>query len=158
MSATAKRPKRLAALLVCGAASTAAVAGCGGDDFENEPRPPVPVEITGVITKDKVTVSPDKEGGGPIVLTISNQTKDSHTVTLEGVGSQPGTSKANQVAETVGPINPLDTATIQVTLQRGQYEVKAGSKEAVPEEKMIAPAQLEIGPERESGKNQLLLP
>ena len=38
------------------------IAGCGSSDsdkFANDPRPPVPTQLTGVITNDEVTVSPD---------------------------------------------------------------------------------------------------
>ena len=126
-----------------------ALAGCGEDDFENEPRPPVPKQLTGVITEERVTVSPNEEGAGPFVITISNQTDASHTVTLESAGG--GT-----VREQVGPINPLDTATIQRTLTPGEYTVKAGSERAVARE--IEPAVLRIGESRESGSDELLLP
>jgi len=129
-------------------ATTAVVAvGCGGgEDFKNEPRPPAPVQLTGVIRDDKLTVSPNRVGSGPVILLISNQTDDPHTITLDGSG----------VKETVGPINPLDTAKIQQTLEQGNYEVKAGSEAAVAKE--IAPAVLEIGPPRKSSRNQVLLP
>jgi hypothetical protein len=127
-----------------------AAAGCGEDDFENEPRPPVPIELTGVIQEDKVTVSPDgsdrKLGAGPFLITISNQTPDAHTLTLEG----------DRITERVGPVNPEDTATIQKTLAPGNYEVRAGSEVAVPKE--IEPAELEIGPERRDSNDRLLLP
>ena len=126
-----------------------ALAACGEDDFENEPRPPVPKQLTGVITEEKVTVSPNELGAGPVVITVSNQTKASHTVTLESSGE--GT-----IREQVGPINPLDTATIQRTLEPGEYTVSAGSEAAVPKE--IAPATLTIGKERKSGSDELLLP
>jgi hypothetical protein len=126
-----------------------ALAGCGEDDFENEPRPPVPKQLTGVITEERVTVSPNEDGAGPFVITISNQTKASHTVTLESTGE--GT-----IREQVGPINPLDTATIQITLPRGDYTVKAGSERAV--EREIGPATLRIGAKRKSASDELLLP
>ena len=129
-----------------GAALMVALAGCGGDDFENKPRPPVPIELTGVIQAKKVTVSPDAEGAGPVQITISNQTDEAHTVTLEG----------DSVRERVGPIQPDDTATIQKTLAEGTYEVRAGSDKATDEE--IAPAKLTIGPERKSSSDKLLLP
>jgi len=106
----------------------------------------VPVDLTGVIQQNKVTVSPNRVGAGPIIITISNQTKDAHTVTLEG----------ERVKEQVGPINPLDTATIQKTLVPGDYEVRAGSSVAVPKE--IAPATLRIGRARPNSNNRLLLP
>lgn len=125
------------------------LAGCGEDDFENEPRPPTPVQLTGVITAEKVTISPDKLGAGPVVITVSNQTEQPHTITLESEGG--GT-----IREQSSPINPLDTATIQRTLEPGKYTVKAGSEQAVKRE--IAPATLTIGQERKSGSDDLLLP
>ena len=52
------------------AADALALAGCGGGkDFANTPRPPVPLQLTGVITKAKVTISPNKVGAGPVVMT-----------------------------------------------------------------------------------------
>ncbi len=135
-----------------GAALVLALAGCGDDDFENKPRPPVPIELTGVIQAKKVTVSPNKEGAGPVQITISNQTDEAHTVTLESVteGKSPG------VRERVGPIQPDDTATLQKTLAEGSYEVSAGSDRATDTE--IAPAELTIGPPRKSSSDKLLLP
>jgi len=138
-----------AAALPALCAAGVALAGCGEDDFENEARPPVPKQLTGVITKEKVTVSPSELGAGPVVITVSNQTEASHTVTLESADG--GTTR-----EQVGPINPLDTATLQRTLEPGEYTVRAGSEAAVPRE--IEPATLTIGPERKSGSDELLLP
>jgi hypothetical protein len=133
------------AIFAAVAALTAA--GCGEEDFENQPRPPVPMELTGVIQDDKVTVSPSKNiGAGPFVITISNQTDSEHTITLEG----------ESIEESVGPVAPLDTATIQRTLGPGTYEVKAGSRRAVKRE--IAPASLDIGEERRNSNSELLLP
>jgi hypothetical protein len=142
------------AVLLAAGASVGATA-CGEDDFENEARPPVPIELTGVIQEDEVTVSPNgidrKIGAGPILITISNQTKDAHTVTLEGESV-----RGPSVRERTSPINPLDTATIQKTLREGDYEVRAGSEVAVPKE--IEPAELRIGPPRKSSSDRLLLP
>jgi hypothetical protein len=133
------------ALLLCGAVF--AVGGCGGDDFANEPRPADAIDLTGVIQTRGVTISPSKGvGAGPILITISNQTDDAHTVTLEG----------ESVQERVGPIQPQDTATIQKTLAPGSYEIRAGSERAVKRE--IPPASLKIGTERSSSSNQVLLP
>jgi hypothetical protein len=129
------------------AAVAAVAAGCGEEDFENEPRPPVTMELTGVIQDDKVTVSPSRNiGAGPFLITISNQTDAEHTITLEG----------ESIRERVGPVAPLDTAEIQRTLAPGTYEVKAGSMRAVRRE--IAPATLDIGAERKSSSGDLLLP
>jgi hypothetical protein len=128
------------------AISAALAAGCGDDDFANDPRPPVPIGMSGVIQSDKVTVSPTGAGAGPIVITISNQTRRPRTITLEGK-----TLVARQ-----GPIQPGDTATLQRTLAPGSYEVRAGSETAVRKE--IEPALLDIGAERPASNNDLMLP
>jgi len=128
------------------AIAAAIVAGCGGEDFKNEARAPIREALTGVIQDDKVTVSPSKLGAGPVEITISNQTDADHTVTLEG----------ESIVERQGPVAPGGTVTIQKTLTKGSYEVKAGSEKAVPRE--IRPAVLKIGRERKNSNNDLLLP
>ncbi len=151
MSALAKMRDRRTLLLAGGAALTLAVAGCGGgddDDFANDPRPPTPVELSGVIRADGVALSPTREGAGPIQITFSNQTDRAHTITLEG----------EDVIERTAPIQPQDTATIQKTLTPGSYEVRAGSSRAVDIEDQIPPATLTIGAERAPSNDDLLLP
>lgn len=138
---------RMRRIIVTSAIAALALSGCGGGkDFANKPRPPVPLQLTGVITKEKVTISPHKVGAGPVVITVSNQTGAAHTLTLDGQGVQ----------ERVGPINPLDTAQLQKTLKPGTYTVTAGSEQATS--KTIAPATLVIGKERASGSDKVLLP
>ena len=146
---TRTRRLRGAGFLLAGV--VAFVSGCGDDDFERTDRPPPALQLTGVIQSQRVTVSPDKVGAGPVSLTISNQTDDAHTVTLAGE-AQGG----SRIEERVGPIAPLDTATIQKTLPQGSYEVRAGSEVATPRE--IRPAELTVGAQRASGNDQLLLP
>jgi hypothetical protein len=128
------------------AIAAALFAGCGEEDFKNEPRAPVREALTGVIQDDEVTVSPSKLGAGPVEITISNQTDREHSLTLEG----------ESIVARGGPVAPGDTATIQKTLAPGSYEVRAGSEKAVPKE--IRPAVLRIGKERENSNNDLLLP
>jgi hypothetical protein len=138
-----------AALVAGGLSLALAATGCGGgDDFANVPRPPTAVELTGVINDDAVNISPKSEGAGPIRITIANQTDRALTVTLDG----------ENVEERVGPVAPSDTAEIQKTLTSGTYEIRAGSSRAVNIEDQIAPATLEIGPERDSSGGELLLP
>jgi len=129
------------------ATAGSAVAGCGGSsEFKNDPRPPAPVQLTGVIRDDKLTVSPNRVGAGPVIILISNQTQQAHTITLDGT----------ETKDTVGPVNPLDSAKIQQTLKQGSYTVKAGSAQAVAHE--IKPATLSVGPQRRDSSNQVLLP
>jgi hypothetical protein len=138
---------RMRRVIVVSAMAVIALSGCGGGkDFANKPRPPVPLQLTGVITEAKVTISPSKVGAGPVVITVSNQSGESRTLTLDGQGRQ----------ERVGPINPLDTAQLQKTLTPGRYTVTAGSEQATA--KSIAPATLVIGKERASGSDKVLLP
>ena len=129
-----------AGVLVAGAA------GCGGEDFKNNPRPPLPLELTGVIQEDGVTVSPNDIGAGPVRIVVSNQNEAAHTVTLEG----------EDVEERVGPINPQDTETIQETLKEGSYEVRAGSDVATTGE--LGSATITVGPPRDPSNDDLLQP
>ena len=85
------------------------------------------------------------------MLTISNQTPESHRVTLEGT-SDDGT----EISEVTGPINPQDTATIQQSLPPGDYEVIANSDDALNPE--IRPGQITVDEERPSGSDELELP
>jgi hypothetical protein len=131
-------------LLTCG---SVALAGCGQAHFKNEPRPLAAKELTGVIQPKGVTISPENVPGPQAVsITISNQTNDAHTITLEG----------GSVRETVGPIQPMDTGTIQKSLKAGTYTVKAGSERAVAKE--IPSGRVRVGNKKGSSGNQLLLP
>jgi hypothetical protein len=109
-----------------------ALVGCGGGkDFENKPRPPVTLDLTGVITKQELTISPNKVGAGPVKITVSNQSGQSRVLKIEGNGTQ----------ETVGP---------------GRYTVTAGSEAATAT--TIKPATLVIGKDRASASDKVLLP
>jgi hypothetical protein len=144
MRASRKIRARWLLLPACGLLLSA---GCGEEHFKNEPRPAASIDLTGVIQPKGVTVSPARvSGGGPVMITISNQTPEAHTVTLEG----------DSVQESVGPIQPMDTGTIQKTLKTGTYEVRAGSERAVAKE--IPAASLRVGSKNRSSANQLLLP
>ena len=134
------RAAALAVIIATGLAS------CGDDDFTNDPREAVAVDLTGVIQSDKVTVSPAEVGAGPVVITISNQTDDPHEIFLRG----------GSVDASVGPVAPTSAATIRRTLARGDYEVSVGSEAAVPRE--IKPAKLRVGADRKSGSEDLALP
>jgi hypothetical protein len=86
-------------------------------------------------------------------LIISNQTQESHTVTLTGKDR-----RGNPIEAHTPPINPLDTAQIQQSLPPGTYQVKAGSEKAVNPEDQIAQATLTVGPNRQTSSDDVLLP
>jgi hypothetical protein len=148
----------------------ALAAGCGGSSgkkFANDPRPPTPTELTGVITDTEVTISPDvlplKAAKGavesssdlptPIKLIISNQSGKSHPVKLTGK-----TRDGKEVEASVGPINPLDTAEIQQTLAPGTYRIEAGNTSAVKASEEIRPATLTVNTNHQTSSDTLLLP
>jgi hypothetical protein len=123
------------------------VAGCGGGShFKNEARPPVPVQLTGVVTDRAVQISPKRVGAGPVIIVVSNQTNGAHTLTLEGNGT----------TDTVGPVNPMGTGKLQQSLKPGTYTLKAGSEQATAQ--AIAPGRVTVTRQRQSSSNDLLLP
>ena len=146
---TRTRRTRRVALLFVGGFVVLGVPGCGGgSDFKDRARPPIPLQLSGVITDKSVSVEPTKVGAGPVTIVISNQATQSHTVTLQG--------GPHNTVEQVGPINPLDTAQIQETLDPGTYTVTAGSDNSASPD--IKPATLHIGKARASSSGTLLLP
>jgi len=117
--------------------------GCGGDEGRaSKLRPPSPIQISVVIGEKNVSASPRKFGAGPISVLASNQSQASHTVTISGP----------QLEQSVGPINPQDTATLRVTVKPGEYSLSADDSA------VVRPARLAVGPKRPSAQNQLLQP
>jgi hypothetical protein len=116
------------------------VTACGEDDHENDPRPPAPIEVTARIGKE-VGVSPATFGAGIVNFTISNQSAKPATLTLEGPNDLAGTELP---PGTVGPL--------KASLEEGKYEVSAGSGSDA------RATLIEVGPERRSSQNDLLLP
>ena len=133
----------VAALLTCGAA------GCGGEeDYANRPRPPAPINVTAAISEKKLSVSPQRFGAGPIVIIVSNQTPEPQNLTIETEelgGSQPG------LRESSGRIGPHGTATMQVNVRQGTYQVSARGGG-------LEPASIEVGKPRPSAQNEVLQP
>jgi hypothetical protein len=135
-----RRLLRTPALLVCVLA--VALGACGSSDDRDKDRPPVPINISVQLGAQKVTVSPARFGAGPITMLVANQSGASQTVTIDGP----------RVRQSVGPINPEDTATLKVTVQPGEYTL------ATAEAAGLRPARLAVGPERPSAQNTLNLP
>lgn len=122
--------------------AAAVIAGCGEEDFKNDPRPPAPIEIGARIGDDGVTISPNSSndiGAGQATITISNQTDDPARLVVEG---------PNDAAST--EIVPNGTDALTVELEQGDYLI---SNDGEGRE-----TRLEVGPERPSSQNVLLLP
>ena len=60
------------------------VTGCGRDDFNNDPRPPVPAEVSVKIARDGVAVSPREFGAGLVNFTIANLTNETGSLAIHG--------------------------------------------------------------------------
>jgi hypothetical protein len=116
------------------------VAGCGRNDFKNDPRPPVPAEVSVKIAKDGVAVSPKEFGAGLVTFTIANLTTDSGTLTIHG-----------PIDASSDEIPPAGTGTIKVEMKTGSYEASVSGV-------AVRPFSFTVGPERASGQNDLLLP
>ena len=140
-AAQSHRGFRAAALCAAIAASAGAV-GCGEDDFENEPRPASPIELTAAIDKNGVSIAPSDPGAGLVVVTISNQTDEPTQLVLEG-----------PTDASSGEIPAGGTGSIKTALEEGDYEASTGDSLSD-----IRPADLTVGPPRESSQNDLLQP
>jgi hypothetical protein len=117
--------------------------GCGNNDERTSNlRPPTPINVSVKIGDDRVSASPTKFGAGPIVLIASNQSSASHSLTIEGP----------QLKQSVGPINPQDTATLKVTVGPGEHTLSTEDAQGVEQ------ASLNVGPKRPSAQNKLQQP
>ena len=141
--------RRTAATAPLAVAAVVAIAGCGtSSDYKNDPRPPSPIVLTASIDDQRVSVSPQRFGAGPISLIVTNQTKSAQRLTLESLqqaGQGPG------IKQETAPISPRDTATLKATVDPGRYSVHVSGD-------AIAAAKLRVGPERPSAQNDLLQP
>jgi len=131
-------------------AGTLVIGGCGNDNnYKNDPRPPSPINVTAFVGANRVSVSPNSFGAGPIVVIVTNQSNSSQDVTFQT--SVAGSGGKNEVTQSTGPINPGDTGQIKVDVVQGKYVVKTGDG-------AIRPAAVSVGPKRASAQNDLLQP
>lgn len=137
--------RRRAKAALAGFAIVALAAGCGAEDFENNPRPPAPIELTARVNDERVQVSPTKIDGEPVGaglanFTISNQTPEFVSLTFTGPQDR-----------TTPPIVPDGLLEFKVELIEGDYTVSTDNER-------IKEFEFEVGPERPSAQNDLLLP
>jgi hypothetical protein len=133
-----RRARALIALVV--ALGALALAGCGRDDFENEPRPALSAEVGVKVGDDGVVVSPASFGAGLVNFTIANLTDTEATVEIAG----PTQAESEEVV-------PGGTTILKTEVVTGDYRASVSGPDA-------RPFDFEVGPERESAQNELLLP
>ncbi len=136
-----RRPPALLALLAVGAL----IGGCGSEDRANDPRPPATIELGARVDDRKVQVSPTKVKGEPIGaglvnFTVSNQTAEPVELRLSG-----------PTERITDPVPGRGVLQFLFELEEGLYLVETGDPS-------IRSAEFEVGPERPSAQNDLLLP
>jgi hypothetical protein len=133
--------RRGRAMLVASAVLAGLIAtGCGRDDFENDPRPPVPAEVSVKIAQSGVGVSPREFGAGLVNFTIANLTDAPGALAISG----PVDADSDE-------IQPGAAETLKVDMRSGTYEASVSGI-------AVRPFSFTVGPERPSGQNDLLLP
>ena len=141
------RAVRLTLVLV----AVVVVVGCGEDDaaeYGNKPRPPAPINVTAAIDDERVRVSPETFGSGPVVIIISNQSGAPQTVTFET--DELGGSSGG-IRRSTSEIAARSTGQLKVDPPEGTYRLSASTDG-------IAPAELEVGERRRSAQDELLQP
>jgi len=136
----ASRRGRLAALAVPAALAGLLLAGCGAEDFPNDPRIPAPIEVSARVDSERVQVSPNKFGAGLVNFTVANLS-----------GSPVRFSVTGPTEGSTVEIQPGAPDYLKMNLKEGTYEASASKAK-------IRPATIEVGPERKSSQNELLEP
>lgn len=151
--------------MACSLGALALLAGCGAEEHANDPRPPVPVQVSVSITRDGVSTQPAAVGIGP---DRSQQAPQNRNVPQPDTGSNGPLDVVFLVANltdfdsqleikgpkdtTSGPMVANGNGTYHVNLPTGVYTISAAD---IPSAK---PARLTVGPYRASSQNDLLLP
>jgi hypothetical protein len=131
--------------------AAALVLGCGStDDYANDPRPPAPIDVAVNITNDRVMVSPDRIGAGPIVLLVANESDRARDVMVSS--PENGGRACVDADATSGPINPRGNARVQLEVVEGECVVGVRGRGGP------RAARLRVGPQRPSAQNELLQP
>jgi hypothetical protein len=133
-----------------------AVSACGsaGSPAASRPAPPQPIVVSAYVNAVQVRVSPSHLGAGPVLLTVTNQSR--HAVALVVVHS-------SRVLARTAPINPQGVTQLKVDLAQGDYALSADAAGRRTDAQRtlrwrIAEARLRVGRTRASGGANLLQP
>jgi len=138
---TGRHAPGFAAAALCGLA----LAACGEQErYSNNPRPAAPLNISAYISASSVSVSPQRFGGGLVVVTVTNQSAESQEATLEG-------GDTGELAQSTGPINPGDTGQLKVSMREGTYTLRTADGG-------VDPAQITVTGARPSAQDEVLQP
>ena len=115
--------RRRARGLVAVAAAAAAVTlgACGREDFENEPRPPLPFDVSVELSDKEVVLSPAEFGAGIATFTIVNLTDEPAVLSIDG----PTVDESDEI-----PAGATDVLKTEV--KEGDYEARAEGSSATP--------------------------
>ena len=91
----------------------------------------MPLELTGVIKDDAVTVSPSKLGAGPVLITISNQT------VRQIVRVSVGGDRLRVVLSNAFGTSPVEIGAAHVALREHDAVVKASSVKPLTDRKSV---------------------
>ncbi|MSO41691.1 MAG: hypothetical protein EXQ70_07360 [Solirubrobacterales bacterium] len=122
------------------AAAAVALSACGRDDYANDPRPPFPAAVAVQINNRQVIVSPNDFGSGLVNFSIANLSEQDASLAIDG-----------PTADESVAIPPGGNTILKMETETGDYTATANGTFA-------SPVVFSVGPERESAKNELLLP
>lgn len=131
---------RRAAIAASAAVAVLAFAGCG-DDFNNDPKPPFPLEATIAISPERVDVAPRGFGAGLVNFVIANNSDEEAVVAIEG-----------PVDQTSSQVPAAGNGMFRVEMKTGDYAISVNGHP------LIKPVRLTVGPERPPSNNDLELP
>jgi hypothetical protein len=153
-----------ASLLAC-LALALLVAGCGAEEHANDPRPPVPTEVTASISQRSVSVQPSAVGvdsagqqslsqnAGQKEPEINSNTPLTVAFTIANLTDFPTQLQIQGPVDKKSPkLVPQGTSSFKADLPTGDYLITAAD---IPG---ASAARFRVGPARTSSENDLLLP
>jgi len=142
-------------------ATASLTTGCE-DKQVGDSRPPAPVQVSVSMTYSEpkgdqigiqgatISASPNTVGAGPVNFVVSNTSNRRMTFKVASA-SLPATGASPHGQRTAGPIDPGNTTELLLDLVEGSYTLGSTGAE-------VRTAVLNVGSERKSSENQLLLP